>query len=141
MRTSRYVLAMTGAYLWYWLLSLGPVAVAVALDWDVYTASAARCVSLSVAGVLAVTLVALQMAGRAPKRVKRVVWYALVAAALWLLTPIVQSLAVLVTCMAVGEGAAMLLAAPVIRRLRRMREDRRLADVVGAAVAEAQGRV
>lgn len=134
-------ISLLAAYLLYALLALAPAAVAIALDWSVYTQSTARCVSLSFAGVLAVTLICLQAVGHTPKKVKRVVWYALAAGVLWLLRPIVSSLALLTTCMAAGELAAMLVAAPLIRHIKDSRRDGRLAEAVADAVQEAQGRV
>ena len=132
---------LVGAYLLYGVLALTPVVVAVALDWQVYTASPQRCLSLSFAGGLAVTLVALQVSGHAPKKVKRVVWYALAAGVLWLLRPIIDSLAVLVTCMAIGEGAALLVAMPMVRIARRRLHEGILRDTVADAITQAQGRV
>ena len=132
---------LIGAYVLYGVLAAAPVAVAVALDWDVYTSSPARCWSLSVAGAAAVALITLQAMGHTPKKIKRVVWYALAAAMLWLLKPLVDSLATLVTCMAIGEGLATLVANPIIHYHKRARDNGLLSEAVADAVKEANGRV
>ena len=134
-------LSLALAYLLYGVLALSPAVVAVLLDWEVYTATKASVLSLSFAGTIAAALIALQASGHAPKKVKRVVWYALAAGALWLLKPIVSSLAMLVTCMAAGELAAMLVAAPLIRKIKRDRADGRISEAVKDAIEEVQGRV
>ena len=133
--------ALLGAYALYAVLAIAPAVVAVAVDWQVYTATRAQCVSLSFAGVIAVVMVLLQATGHAPKKVRRVVWYTVVAVCLWMLKPIVQSLALLATCMAGGELAATLAAAPIIAHVKRNREDGRLSSVVSGAIHEAEGRV
>jgi len=134
-------LRLLAAYALYGVLAMAPSVVAVAVDWSTYTATKAQCLSLSFAGVLAVALVLWQASGHTPKKVRRVVWYALVAGILWLLKPIVSSLALLATCMAGGELAAMLFAAPLVAKLKREREDERLGRVVAGAVEEVHGRV
>lgn len=141
MKKSNDALRLAGAYALYFVLAAAPVAVAVALDWDVYTADPRRCWSLSVAGVAAAVLIAFQALGHSPKKVKRVVWYALAAGVLWLLKPLVDSLAVLVTCMAVGEGLATIVANPILTHIKRARDDCRLSTAVAEAVKEASGRV
>lgn len=123
------VCKLVGCYLLYALLSLGPAIVVIVLDWDVYTATPQRCFSLSVAGMAAVAVVALHLAGHTPKHVRRVVWYALASALLWALRPIISSLAMLFTALTAGELAAMLLAEPLLKRLKAqtVREDLSLA--------------
>ena len=121
-----------GAYTLYGVLALGPAAVAIGLDWRVYTATPQRCFALSVAGMVALVLVVLQALGHSPKKVRRVVWYALGAALLWALRPIMTSLAMLMTAMTAGELSAMLVAQPLLNRLRRGRD----AAVLAAAVRE-----
>ena len=141
MKTENRNMRLIGGYVLYAILAFAPVAVAVGLDWQVYTASAARCCSLSVFGAVTATLVALQAMGHTPKKVKRVVWYALAAASLWLLRPLVDSLALLVTCMAVGEGLATLVAAPLIAKCKRNREKDLMTEAVKEAIEGASGRV
>jgi len=141
MKKDDNTLRLMGAYILYAVLAAAPVAVAVGLDWDVYTASPARCWSLSVAGVAAAVLIALQAMGHSPKKVKRVVWYALAAGVLWLLKPLVDSLATLVTCMAIGEGLATLIANPIIAYHKRQRAQGLITDAVTEAVKEAEERV
>lgn len=144
-RTPSRALRWIGAYALYGVLALGPAAVAIALDWSVYTGTPQRCFSLTVAGMVALTLVVLQAMGHSPKNVRRVVWYGLGAALLWALRPIVQSLAILLTAMTAGELLAMLVAQPILGRLRRTGNNAALAaalrEGVQEAVGEIQGRV
>lgn len=134
-------LPLVGAYAVYGALALLPAVVAVALDWQVYTATPGRCLSLSFAGAIAVALLSLQASGHAPRKVKRVVWYALAAGVLWGLSPIIDSLALLVTCMAAGEGVALLVAMPLVRRAKRHLQSNEIVEVVADAITRAKGRV
>ena len=141
MKTKHSTLRIGAAYALYGVLAFAPVVVAVALDWDVYTSDVRRCASLSVAGAIAALLIVMQAVGHTPRHVKRVVWYAVAAAVLWLLKPLVASLALLVTCMALGEGLAMLVAKPLIASAKRSRDNATMADAVADAVKEVNGRV
>ncbi|MBO4535303.1 MAG: hypothetical protein J5755_05140, partial [Clostridia bacterium] len=123
---------LVGAYLLYVVLALAPMAVVVGLDWRVYVATPARVVSLSIAGVAALLLVVLQATAHLPRSVKRVVVYGVIAGALWALRPIVDQLALLMTAMTGGELMAMLIAKPLVDRIKREQEEGR----IGAAVAK-----
>ena len=133
---------LLGAYLLYLVLALAPMAVVIGLDWRLYVATPAKIASLSIAGVMAVALVVLQATSHLPHNVKRVVVYGVIAAALWAMRPIVDRLALLMTAMTGGELAAMLLAKPLIDRLKRERMDKRLGEAVAQSVQEViKGRV
>jgi hypothetical protein len=125
----------------YALLAAAPVAVAVIWDWNVYTQDVGRCVSLSFGGAIATVLIILQAMGHTPKKVKRVVWYALAAGMLWLLKPLIASLALLVTCMTIGEALAMVIARPLIVAAKRARDNRLLSETLVKTIEEVQGRV
>ena len=132
---------LPGLYVLQTLLCLAPVAVVVGLDWNVYTATPARSVSLSLVGVLAVGLVVLTTLGKTPKNVRRVVWYGVAAGVLWVVRPIVANIAMLVSALAVGELLAELVAKPLIAKEKRERACAPTVKALNEVVDELRGRV
>lgn len=129
---------LIGLYVLYAVLTLAPAAVVIALDWDVYTATPQRAVSLSLCGAAALVAMIMHALGKSPKPMKRVVRYAAVAAVLWVLRPIIDNLALLATAVAAGEALGL----PVMSAIGRCKariQQAAMADAVSEGVRSACG--
>lgn len=80
-----------------------PITVLLALKHNEYFSTPEKTFSISFAGVIALTFIALQVMGKTPKNVHKMIKLAILTALLWALKPILNELCMLVSAVFLGE--------------------------------------
>ena len=91
------------------LVLITPVLIVVILKKEEYIRDSRKAFSLGFGAITALTIIALQIAGKLPKTVHIIIKLGLTTVFLWMLRPILDELCLLTTCAFAGETAAWLI--------------------------------
>lgn len=100
------------------LVMITPVLVVIILKKDEYINNSQKAFSLGFGGIIALTIIVLQIVGKLPKNLHAIIKLGLATLILWMLRPILDELCLLVTCAFGGELFAWLFFSKAIRNLK-----------------------
>ncbi|MBQ7653396.1 MAG: hypothetical protein IJS93_03395 [Clostridia bacterium] len=108
MKKSKTKAALAALYTGSFLTSIAPVVTVIAVNWSDYVSTPSRAVSLASGGAIALIVLGMQILGKTPKNLHRLVKYAFVTVACWAVYNIIDQLCLLVTCAFGGELASFM---------------------------------
>lgn len=105
-------------YVFQVLVTIAPVLVVIVLKKDEYINDSQKAFSLGFGGIIALTVMVLQIVGKLPRNLHIIIKLGLATLILWMLRPILDELCLLVTCAFGGELLAWLCFSKAIRNLK-----------------------
>lgn len=122
------------------LLCILPIILTIAFNFKSYVSTPERTLSLSLSGMLAITVIILNVLNKLPKNVSSIAKLAIVTAFLWLLKPIINELCLLCTMLLCGNLSSMLIFSKAIKKQKGICEglDKR---EIEREIIEIEGRV
>ncbi len=109
MKKSKVITRLYILYTLNILLSILPIVLTVAFNFKSYVATPERAISLSLSGILALSVITLNALNKLPKDLSGIVKLALLTAFLWLLKPLIAELCLLCTMLLAGNIAGTLI--------------------------------
>ncbi len=97
------------------VIVIAPVIGLIVYKRNEYFASSEKVYSLSIAAVISITFIILQVLGKTPKNVHKIIKLAVLSLFLWVLRPILYDLCLIVTAGFVGELLGFLIFSHLIR--------------------------
>lgn len=122
------------------ILSILPIILTVVFNFKDYISTPERAVSLSLSGILAVTVMVLSVLNKLPKDISSNVKLALLTIFLWLLKPLISELCLLCTMLLVGNIASHLIFCKGIKRQKAIVEGMEKLDIE-KEIIDLEGRV
>lgn len=118
------------------LVCLLPLAIPVGINWQYYTATTQRVVTLSAGTVMLIIVAVLIAVGKLPKGMGSVFWLTVLDLILFFIDPIITQLKWLVLATASGQAVSAFLIRPFSRKYKTEMLQERQAEVVVKALRE-----
>ena len=131
-KKTKNALTLSGLYVGSFLTAVAPVTTVVALNWSQYVSTPSRAVSLASGGVIALVLLVMQILGKTPKNVHRLLKFGFLTLACWAVYAIIDQVCLLVTCAFGGEALSWAIFTVPIRKAK----EKRSGDNVIATIKE-----
>lgn len=140
MKKSKVVIKLYILYTLNILIAVLPIVLTIAFNFKSYVSTPERAISLTLSGILALTVIVLNAINKLPKELSGVVKLGIITAFLWVLKPLISELCLLCTMLLVGNITSQIIFSHPIKHQKALVEGLERKDVE-REIIELEGRV
>ena len=134
-KNKKYNLTIAVLTVLSFVVSIAPLTAAMIINWHKYTYTPRLAVKLGLGAAVCIIFVCIKVIGKL-KMPRRIVTFAFVFIMAWLLEAVLADLVLLSGLALAGEAADLIFFQRVLKRLRRERDEERIADKTSEKTAE-----